>query len=29
MQLVYGLGVFLKQRIKPRPVEFDRTPKKG
>ena len=29
MQLVYGLGMFLKQRIKPRPVEFDRTPKKG
>ena len=28
-QLLYGLGAFLKQRIKPKPVEFDRTPKKG
>ena len=28
-QLFYGLGVFLKQRIRPKPIEFDRTPKKG
>jgi cellulose synthase/poly-beta-1,6-N-acetylglucosamine synthase-like glycosyltransferase len=28
-QLFYGLGVFLKQLVRPKPIEFDRTPKQG
>jgi cellulose synthase/poly-beta-1,6-N-acetylglucosamine synthase-like glycosyltransferase len=28
-QLFHGLGVFVRQVFKPKPIEFDRTPKKG
>jgi hypothetical protein len=29
MQLLHAIGVLAKQVVKPKPIEFDRTPKRG